>query len=445
MAADVLEGRFTVWNKYHTLGLDHLDIAWELTEDGQSIQSGTLPPLEIAAGAKGSLTIPFEKPELQPGAEYHLKIRFVLAAESPWAAKGHEIAWEQFPVLYPIVPKIVLPLSDLPDLTLQEDEEQVSITGTEFQVVFNKSDGRLATYQAHGRELLRSGPHENYMRAPTDIDLLCGNPPAAIHKWRAAGLDRLERTVKHFETVQVNPKQVTVTVQARISAPEVATGFDSEVTYRVFGNGEIVVANMVTVDDRPPLIPTEAREWLPPEWLTDHRWKYYIPRVGLELTLPGAFETLTWYGRGPHENYCDRKLGAAMGLYQSTVTDQFTPYVYPSECGGKEDTRWLALRDGDGSGLLVVGVDNLHFDALHYTIRDLTEAKHIVALQPRDEVILHLDAQHMGVGGDDGWMSPVHEEFLVFPGLYRFAFKLTPLTRRDDPSQTVRRRIEGEF
>jgi len=444
-AADVLEGCFIIWNKYHTLGLEHLDIVWELTEDGQPIQSGALPPLEIAAGAKGQLTIPFEKPTLQPGAEYHLKIRFVLTAETSWAAKGHEIAWEQFPVLFPVVPKTVLPLSAFPELSLQEADHQVVITGQNFVVVFSKSDGRLVTYQAHGRELLKSGPSENYLRAPTDIDLLCGNPPAAIHKWRAVGLDRLERTVNWFEVAQTNPKLVAVTVQARICASDQPTGFDSEIVYQIWGNGEIAVSNTVTVDDRPPLIPPEVVEWMPPEWLADHRWKYYVPRVGLELTLPEALEALTWYGRGPHENYCDRKLGAAVGLYQSTVTDQFTPYVYPGECGGKEDTRWLALRDGDGNGLLVVGLDNLHFDALHYSICDLTEAKHIVALQPRNEVILHLDAQHMGVGGDDGWMSPVHEEFLVFPGLYRFGFKLIPLTSKDNPSLIARKKIDAEF
>jgi beta-galactosidase len=134
-----------------------------------------------------------------------------------------------------------------------------------------------------------------------------------------------------------------------------------------------------------------------------------------------------------------------VGVYQSTVADQFTPYVYPGECGGKEDTRWLALRDADGNGLLVVGLDNLHFDALHYSIRDLAEAKHIIALQPRDEVILHLDVRHMGVGGDDGWMAPVHKEFLVYPGIYRFAFKLKPLTAKDDPAVMARITIEGEF
>jgi beta-galactosidase len=102
--------------------------------------------------------------------------------------------------------------------------------------------------------------------------------------------------------------------------------------------------------------------------------------------------------------------------------------------------------------LLVIGQDSLHFDALHYSIRDLAEAKHceasgegIVTMQPRDEVILHLDARHMGVGGDDGWMAQAHPEFLVYPGIYHFAFKLKPLSSGDDPVEVARTQIEGEF
>ncbi|HEY9526334.1 MAG TPA: beta-galactosidase domain 4-containing protein, partial [Anaerolineales bacterium] len=380
-----------------------------------------------------------------PGAEYHLKIRFLLTEDTTWAAQGHEVAWEQFPVLFPVAPKTIVPLAALPDLTLVEDDDQVKITGDNFTALFSKIDGLLTSYSAQGQELLKCGPRENYFRAPTDIDLLCGNPPAAIHKWRAAGLDRLERTIESFDTALINPKLITVTVRSRICASDQQSGFHSEITYRVFGNGEISITNTVLVDDRPPTQPPASWETFPAWLLRKDRWKYYVPRVGMELNLPVALENLTWFGRGPHENYIDRKLAAAVGTYRSTVTDQFTPYVYPGECGGKEDTRWLALTDQEGNGLLVVGMDHLHFDALRFSIRDLTDAKHIVALQPRDEVILHLDARHMGVGGDDGWMSSVHTEFLVYPGLYRYAFRLKPLSSQDDPAALARMQIEGEF
>jgi beta-galactosidase len=423
-AVDLLAGRVHVWNKYHTLSLAHLDIHWELSEDGVPLQSGELPPLALGAGEKGELAIPFQLPDtLQPGAEYHLKISFRLAQETSWASKGHEIVWAQLPLLVQVPPKEVLPLENLPDLLMEEDEQSVTLRGMDFEAVFNKSDGLLAAYRSRGRDLIPVGPRENYFRAPTDIDLLCGNPPASIHKWRAAGLDRLERKQVSFDIIPHSAKMVAFHVRSRLSAPDVTDGIDSEVTYHVYGNGEITIRNTVSIDGRLP----------------------YVPRVGVEMILPAGMETITWYGRGPHENYVDRKLGAAVGCFQSTVTEQFTPYVYPSECGGKEDARWLALTDSTGNGLLVVAFDKLHFDALHHSIRDLAEAKHIVALPPREEVILHLDARHMGVGGDDGWMSPVHPEFLVFPGIYRFAYKIKPLKSGEDPAATARLKIEGEF
>ena len=446
VAVDALGGRFIIWNKYHSLSLHHLDVYWELTEDGYPIQSGYLPPLEIEAGVKGELAVPYQKPAiLQPGAEYHLNIRFLLATDTSWAPKGHEVAWEQFPILFPVPSKTTAMIATMPDLSLNSSDQQVKITGIDFEVVFSRADGLITAYHFHGQELLKSGPRENYFRAPTDIDLLMGNPPAPVHKWRAAGLDRLERIVKSFEAIQISPKLVAVTIRSQICALDQPEGFDSEISYHVLGNGEIAVTNTVMVDQRPPLVPPEALKSLPPEWLVGDRWKYFIPRVGVELNLPGALENITWFGRGPHENYVDRKLGAAVGHYQSTVTEQFTPYVYPGECGGREDTRWLALTDSNGIGLMVIGLDKLHFDALHYSIQDLAQAKHIVALQPRQEVILHLDGWHMGVGGDDGWLSQTHKEFLIFPGLYRFAFKLKPLTALDDPSEVARVKVEGEF
>jgi beta-galactosidase/beta-glucuronidase len=446
LAVDVLKGRVTIWNKYHNLSLRHLDIHWELTEDGHPIQSGGLPPVEIASGDKGELTIPFHTPDvLQPGAEYHFKIRFVLAVDMPWALKGHEVAWEQFHIPFPVPPKLSVPLSTLPDLVMNVEEHQVTVAGVDFQVIFSKTEGIISAYRAHGQELLNSGPRENYYRAPTDSDLLMGNPPAPIHKWRAAGLDRLERTVISFEAVQKNLKKVVVRIHSRLCALDQPEGIDSEIIYHVYGNGEITITNKVTIDERPPFVPRAGMEWIPPEWLGSDRWKWFAPRVGVELNLPGDLDSLTWYGRGPHENYVDRKTGAAVGFYQSTVMDQFTPYVYPSECGGKEDVRWLALKDHSGAGLMVIGLDKLHFDALHYSIRDLADAKHLDALHPRDEVILHLDGCHMGVGGDDGWLSQVHKEFLIFPGIYHFAYKLKPLTAQDDPAVVARMKIEGEF
>ncbi len=417
---DLLAGRLTVWSKYHSLDLSHLDISWELAEDGRIAGSGALPSMSLKPGQKGEVLVPFRLPApLRPGSEYYLTVRFTLAKDAPWAPKGHEVAWEQFRVPVDVPPGPVATLSGMPTVTLAEEGDRVTVRGDGFCVVFDRRAGEILAYEAGGRALIQAGPKESYYRAPTDHDLLMGNPPANVHKWRAAGYDRLARTVTGFEVNQIDPRLVEVRVRARICAPDVREGIDSEVVYRVAGDGEVAIANDVSIDAGLP----------------------FIPRIGLEMSLPGALERLTWYGRGPHENYVDRKCGAAVGSWESTVSEQFVPYVYPGECGGKEDVRWLTLTDRDGTGLMVIAEHLLHFDALHYAVQDLAEAGHPYELTRLDDVILHLDGWHMGVGGDDGWAAPVHDEFLIYPGQYRSALRLRPIGGQDDPSALWHRKL----
>lgn len=398
-----LDGRFTVWNKYHAQDLSHLDILWELTEDGEVIQEGKLPPLDTQPDQRQELLVPFHQPEpLKPGAEYHLKISFRLAANAPWASAGHEVAWEQFVVPFQVPARLYHAPAGLPSVKLVQGGSSFVVEGQGFEATFDRATGLLTSYRVNSLEHIQSGPREHYYRAPTDFDLLMGNPPASVHKWRAAGLDRLERSVHSIEAVQVSPQVVQLRVCARLAAPGVVAGIESEVIYRVDGGGEITIENAVLVENQLP----------------------YLPRIGLELCLPAEFEHLTWYGRGPHENYWDRKHGAAFGVYQSSVTEQYTPYVFPSECGGKDDVRWLTLTDSQGRGLMVTGLAPLHVDALHYSTQNLADARHTYDLVPVPEVILHLDGWHMGVGGDDGWMASVHPEFLIQPGRYQFGLKL---------------------
>lgn len=421
---EALSGKFFLWNKHHTLNLSHLDLHWDLVEDGEVIRHGTLPPFDLPSGEKLPVQIHYQAPEqLTPGAEYHLNVRFVLRESTPWAAAGHVVYWQQFPLALPVPPKHADRPEEMPALEILEDVDRLMIAGQNFEAVFNRAAGTLISYRVGGAALIHSGPVENYYRAPTDVDLLMGNPPASIHKWREAGIDCLDRTVTSFIAARIAPQIVEVRVVSRIQAAGKPYGIDSEMVYRVFGSGEIVIDNRVNVDARLP----------------------HLPRVGMEMVLPAGFEKLTWYGRGPHENYIDRKLSADVGRYTSTVDAQFTPYVYTSESGGKEDVRWLALFNESGMGLLMAGSQPMHVDALHYTIKDLEQAGHPHELTRLPETVLHIDALHMGVGGDDGWMAPVHPEFLVNPGAYHYTTRLRALHPEDDPAAAARTTIAGVF
>lgn len=419
-AQDICAGQVTVWNKHQFISLAHLALHWELIEDGEIIQLGILPPIDLPAGQRAPVTIPIKTPTHPiPGAEYFLNLHFVLVKDASWASAGHEVTREQFPLRLPTLERPLRSLTSQPEVILTETDTNLLIQGQTFQVIFSKATGSLTTYQANGLNLLQSGPAECYNRAPTDVDLLMGNPPAFIHKWRAAGVDRLERKIVSLTAAQINPREIEIRAASCISAPGCVEGIDSEIFYRIYGGGQIMVDNTVNVDERYP----------------------QIPRIGLELILPAGFDTLTWYGRGPHENYADRLRSALIGRYTSSVDAQFTPYVYTSESGGKEGVRWLTLTNTQGDGLLVTGLVPLHIDALHYSIADLTQSHHTYQLTRLPETILHLDAAHMGVGGDDGWLTPVHPEFQVQPGRYHFTVILRPLIAGQDPAKLSLERL----
>ena len=152
----------------------------------------------------------------------------------------------------------------------------------------------------------------------------------------------------------------------------------------------------------------------------------FLPRLGLSLTLPGKFDQVTWYGRGPHDSYADRKEGAAMDVYASTVGEQFVPYLKPQEHGNKTDVRWLTLTDEDGSGLLVIGEPAVNFSALHYSAQDMADASHTYNLPWRDEVFLQVDFAQGGLGNASCGPG-VLPQYMLLPGEYTFTVRLAPV------------------
>jgi beta-galactosidase len=159
------------------------------------------------------------------------------------------------------------------------------------------------------------------------------------------------------------------------------------------------------------------------------------------MTLPAGFEQLEWYGRGPHENYCDRNTGAALGRYRGTVTGQYVPYGMPQENGNKTDVRWLALTNPAGLGLLAVGDDPLEAGALHFTAADLYAAWHTNELTPRPETFFTMDMRQVGLGGASCGPGTLNE-YLVPPGMYEFTVRLRPfIAGQENPAELARQRM----
>jgi len=420
-AADLLGGKVEVRNKYQFANLDTLRGSWQVTADGVAIESGELGPLDIPAGESRAVAIPFAEPELRPGVEYHLLLTFALADDTSWAPKGHVLATAQFALLYDAPPAVAAKLSDMPPLQFDETGGEISIAGDGFGITFNKTTGTMASFTAGGAELLAEGPRPNFWRAPTDNDR-GGGPSSFASLWRDAGLDRLVCEVQAVDAAMLNSNVARVAVRSRLAADGKAAGIDCETVYNIYGSGDVVVDNKVQADATLP----------------------WLPRVGMRMALAGGCENVTWYGRGPHECYWDRKTGAHVGRYESTVRELHTPYIFPSENGTRADVRWAALTDGDGRGLLVVGMPLVYVNAQRHTIEDLENATHTNELERRDEITLCVDHLHMGIGGDDGWSRSTRPEYLIEPGRFQYSVRLRALIGKgDDPATLSRTAIEG--
>ena len=376
-AVDLLRGVVRLTNRYQFSDLSGLTITWTLAEDGQVLQQGSLPSVALKPGESCELVVPLERPELHPGCEYWLTLTFALAEDTLWAEAGHVVAWEQMAIPYEVPEASKLPLAEMRPLALEVSAETIAVRGYEFSLTFDRAAGTLSSWRFMGRELLIGGPKLNVWRAPTDNDAAGRRPQSAEKLWRAAGLDRLAHVVRRVEAVQPQVQLVCVTIDSFVCAPDRTAGFDCTYTYHIYGSGHVLL---------------ETHIW-PGAGLP------HLPRIGVQMQLRAPLHTFTWYGRGPHESYADRKESAAVGLYSGSVDEQYVPYIVPQENGNKTDVRWVALRDDGGLGLLVVGKPLLEVSAHHYTTEDLTVAQHTHELRRRPEITLNLDARQSGLGG----------------------------------------------
>jgi beta-galactosidase len=221
--------------------------------------------------------------------------------------------------------------------------------------------------------------------------------PQRLGLWKEAGRNR---KVTGVAAEQAGPQTVRITATSALPAG------DSEyiTLYTVYGNGDVVVENRFT----------------PGGELPD------MPRFGMQMAMPGEFGIMTWFGRGPHESYWDRKTGAAVGLYSGPVEEQVHEYVRPQETGNKTDVRWVSLTNAEGVGLMAIGMPLLSVSAWPFTMQDLEDADHIDELPRRDTVTVNIDYKQMGVGGDDSWGARTHPEYTLPAKPYSYSFRLRP-------------------
>jgi len=191
--------------------------------------------------------------------------------------------------------------------------------------------------------------------------------------------------------------------------------FECSYNYRVFASGDLLISVHVN--------PVSAET-------------PFLPRLGLQMTLPSGFEQFTWYGRGPHETYCDRKEGAQVGVYTGTVDGQYVPYIVPEENGNKTDVRWVALTNSNGIGLLATSDRLFEVSAHHYTIGNLTKARHTYELDRREEIYLNLDYAQSGLGSASCGPGRL-EKYQLKPQEFQFTIRLKPFSAQRESPMTI--------
>ncbi len=399
---DLGGGRLRLRNRYLFRDLSFVRGAWELEENGTVIQRGVLPPLALPPGQAQELALPGwrAKPAARPGAEYFLKVSFALAAEEPWAPKGHVVAWDQFEMPYkgPAAPE--LEVSSLAGLKLVETGETILVEGARFQARFGRKSGALESYQIDGRELLARALVPNFWRPPTDNDR-GNNMPKRQGVWREAGP---RRTVTSVTAERLASQAVQVTALATLPAGNSAY----RNTYTVYGDGRIEVECAFT----------PGGSQLPE-----------LPRFGMQMMISGELRRVTWYGRGPHENYWDRNFSAAVGRYSAAVDELVFPYIEPQENGNRTDVRWVSFTGKEGAGLKAVGLPLLDFSAWPYEMQELETRKHPYQIRRSPNITVNLDYRQMGVGGDNSWGALPHPQYRLPPQPYRYKFRLEPVFR----------------
>ena len=384
-----------VRNRWQSWDLSHAALRYEIAEDGKAVKHGMvkLPACEPMKECAVEIDTAVER---KPCAEYHLNIFVSLSHETAWAKAGHELYRTQAelpsgPSRIPEQPKAV-------PIQVEQSESTLTVHGENgFELTIDKNSGILSASRA-GKKLI-SGAIPCFMRAPTGIDMSQGM--GVLDDWQKAGYDRLERTVLAVRTNASTEDGARVEIESWLQAPGKPYGIRYLLAILAEGNGDIefdVYADM-------------------------GRSMEHAPRVGLEFTVDGALTNLAWYGRGPWENYRDRKTAAIVGQYSCPVEDTHQAFLPPCECGGFEDTRWLELSGGDGS-ILVKGDAPFHFDAHYNTIADYMSARHDHDLERRKDITLHIDVAHAGIGGDDGWSKALREKYRLKPGVYSQRFKI---------------------
>ena len=381
---DLSAGQIAVENEHFFTNLSKYEATWTLRRNGRVVEEGPLGRLDVPPRTETSVTVPMER-ETDAG-EHHLTVSFALPNDTRWAEAGHVVAWEQM-ALPGAGWNVSVAHGDGPDggAELTREADRFVAAAGSVRAVVDRETGALTSYHVGGTERLEAPLTPAVWKVPNDNQR--GNDyRERLGAWRTAAETR---TVEDVSAHRTADGRAVVTADVGLPVEEA----DLQLRYVAYGDGTLQVDARYTpgsYGDVPSL-----------------------PRLGLETQLPDRYDRTTWYGRGPHETYPDRKTSGRVAVHSLPVEAWPHPYVKPQDNANRTDVRWVEFADEAGQGLRIVADAPLNVSARPYTDSTLAAARHTYDLRRAGATTVHLDAAIHGVGGDDSWGLPTHPQYTV--------------------------------
>lgn len=385
------------YNEFNFTDLNAYDISYELLENGKVIDSGKLD-INCAPRETVKVEIPYNAPEKAAAdGEYFLNIYVKLPEDTLWAEKGHLVASEQFKVDLDVTEHIGLDVSTMPNVTVLDEENKTTVSSDNFEATFSSKTGLLLSYTYNGEKVINEGPELTYTRATLDND---------------RGLSWDGTKAKETTSFGVIPDASGkfVTIEAAIAVSN--DGGIQYMTYTVYGSGEITVKSTLdTVSG------------------SDEMHRY-----GATMTLPGEYENITFYGAGEWDTYNDRRKGAHIGIYETTVSDSFYPYPQPQDTGTKTGVRYFALTsDEHETGLLFVSDSEMEAQALHFSSLQLRMESRVPKLRDMGRTYVTLSYGSRGTGGASCGPDTLDQYRITANGKdYTYIYTIVPFNKEAD-------------
>ncbi|MFP4015682.1 MAG: beta-galactosidase domain 4-containing protein, partial [Halanaerobiales bacterium] len=411
------QGKFKITNRHHFKNLNDLKGNWKLSANGvngEVLEKGELD-IDLEAGKKKIIKIPYKIPD-NDKKDYYFLVKFALKNDTLWAKSGHEIAWEQFEVTSAQSEQFMenSSVNDITELSLKQDNAIVHIQGDNFSCNFDKTSGFLTSLKYREQELIKQGPKFNVWRAPVANELdewpMYRTETAYLQKemgnniaggWRSIGLNKLTHELVQF-SVKENDETIEIAAEYMVSGNNYISGFKTGYHYIVNSGGKITLNLKV----------------IPYGNMTG-----WLPKIGTIMKLPRELQQIKWYGKGPFENYPDRKTGAKTGIFESKVKEEYQPYLIPQDYGNKTEVKWFTISSKKGNGLLVTSKEKLNISSHQYELYNLSRANYPFQLKKSDSVILNIDHNVSGVGGTS---ISVQDKYKILPQKDEYTFSIIP-------------------